>query len=1031
MLNVLATWPAAAAAPSQPQTGDLAVSIESDGVILTVDLPTYDMETLTHDGVSYQRVVVDGSDWPSAAAPGTPSLPQRGVMLAAPPTGAVTLELLDVNWQPVKGSFRIAPAPAAVLQGEGDAAQVVEQWQLDAAAYAQRTPTPTQPATLDEEGWLRGYRFVRLSLHPFQFTPADGTLRVATTMRLRLRFSEPAARSTAATDPRFAAAFEAIFANFAQAQAAGWQVRPDAPDKPADPAGRAANTDPAIKVTVNADGLTRVSYAALQNAGVPAATLNSLNPRTFRLLDADVEQSIYVAGESDGVFNPTDSLMFYGQRNANPLSDDNNIYWLSWGGVNGLRMASQNVAPAAAPLAATLLATAHAEENLEYKQQRPFVDWLQPVVYDSWYYGQILTSRSVTFSGMAVDTASAVAPTLAVWLAGDKQNAGNYQVNFTLNSSATQSKSWSNTRILDGSLALPAGALANGNNTVVVQPVNLTGTGTDYSVWLDWLKLTYPYNGQYLADTPFTNPTAGLWRYQISALPAAAPWLLNIANPAQPKLLTDATTTGSGPYTLSWQMTTTASDKFLVVPDSAVRTPVALSIYQPSTLLDPTQQVDYLMITHPSLLTAIQPLADYHTANGMTVRVVNVQDIYDLYSDGSMSAAAIRSYLAYAYSSYTAPAPTYVLLVGDGSMNPRGYVVPGIATVRYNLIPPWLGGFDAWSGSSVSDNGYVRVQGSDLLGEMVISRLPVNTPAETTTVVNKTIQYPTTFPASRALQTLWVADNPDNDNPAYGTQFFMATEETASELLPQFTVNRLYWCVPGTNACPTDPWVYTNLTDIRAAVVNQWNAGQLLIHFTGHGSITTWAHEQLFRVYWINQLNNATAMPFLLVSSCTNGYFVSPQYDGIDEGLLRAEGRGTIGGFTGVTFDTLHPQTVLLNNFVEAVMDDRITQTGMAVTVARARAYASLSSPDNGRSAVGHSMSGDPALVLAQPAACARGDINCDGVYDIVDVQLVAAAWGNVAWSTTFNPRTDLVQNGRIDINDIAAIATLWQTPLP
>lgn len=210
----------------------------------------------------------------------------------------------------------------------------------------------------------------------------------------------------------------------------------------------------------------------------------------------------------------------------------------------------------------------------------------------------------------------------------------------------------------------------------------------------------------------------------------------------------------------------------------------------------------------------------------------------------------------------------------------------------------------------------------------------------------------------------------------------------------------------------------------------------MLVHFTGHGSITTWANEQLFRVYWIDQLNNGAALPFLLVSSCTNGYFVSERYDGIDEGLLRAAGRGTIGGFTGVTFDTLPPQTHLLTDFVQAVMQDGITQVGAAATVARARTFAALPAspsyaPENERSAVGHGLTGDPALALIEPDPCARGDVNCDGVIDIVDVQRVAAAWNSVAWTAGFNPRADLVRNGRIDIDDIIAIAGLWRTPVP
>ena len=1031
VLTPFLATPAAAADVHQLGKPDLTVTAETSGVLLDFSLPTYRVEEVTHDGVTYQQIALDGEGWWPGGQPGAPSLPERGLMLAVPPTGEVTVQVLDARRQALEGAYRLAPKPTGVLVEDGEGGgQVVEQWLPDPAAYAAESAGQAGQAEITQEGWFRGYRFVRLSLRPFHYDPASGQVQVATAMQVRVSFAEPAPAAPPAADPLFAPVFRASFENFDQA--AGWQTRPAPDAPPADAAQRVRTTDPWVKITVNVDGLYRVTYTDLQTAGVAPATLNSLNPRTFRLLDAGQEQHIRVLGEDDTIFDATDSIVFYGLRNTAPHSDDNNVYWLTWGGADGLRMAIQDATPGGASLAPGLLTTAHAEQNKEYKQQRPYVEWLQPVLYDNWYEAQVTVTRTVTFPGLQVDTASAVAPSLSVWMAGDKEARASYTVRFTLNNGAPSTRTWTNTRVLDGSVPLPAGALVNGANRVVVQPINVSGvSNNDYTVWLDWLRLTYPYNGQYLADATFSNPTDGQWRYQISNVPSATPWVLNVASAGQPKLLANAAAVGSGPYTIEWQATTTAVDRFLVVPEASVRQPAAAALWQGSTLLDANQQVDYLMIAHPTLLAAAQQLADTHTANGLSVRLVNVQEIYDLYSDGSVSAAAIRSYLAYAYSAYQTPAPTYVLLIGDGSVNSRGYAVSGVVNPRLNWIPPFYGGFDYWSGASVSDNGYVRVQGDDLLGEMIVSRLPVNNPSETTTVVNKIIQYPLTFPQSRKLNTLWVADNPDFDNPGSGTQFHMATEETLSPLQEQFQVDRIFFCVPGTNVCPPDPWIYTDIVAARAAVVSKWNQGHVLVHFTGHGSMTTWAHEQLFRVYWINQLNNAAALPFLLVSSCTNGYFVSERYDGIDEGLLRASGRGTIGGFTGVTFDTLPPQTHLLTHFVEAVMHDGITQPGAAATVARARTFAALTYPDNERSAVGHSLTGDPALALIAPDACAEGDVNCDDVIDIIDVQLVASVWNAVAWTPAYNPRYDVVRDGIIDVNDILAVANLWHTPLP
>jgi hypothetical protein len=1033
VLTPLLASPAAAGEVSRTGKPDLSLTTDATGVVLDLSLPPYRIVTIAHEGVTYQQIEIDGEGWWPGGQPGAPSLPERGLMLAVPPTGEVTVQVLEAQPQPVDGvslgdgsQAPLAPKPTGVLVEDEAGEQVVEQWLVDPAAYSLERWTPASQAEITEEGWFRGYRFVRLSLRPFQFDPANGQLKVAPAIRVRVSFSEPAPTASAPADPLFARIFQATFANYDQA--AGWQTRPEPQDMPADAAQRLLTTDPWVKVTVNTDGLYRVTYADLQGAGVSTAALNSLNPRTFRLLDAGQEQHIHVVGEGDNVFNTTDSIVFYGLRNTHPHSDDNNVYWLTWGRANGLRMAVQNAAPSGAPLAATLLTTAHAEENLAYKQQRPWVDWLQPVLYDHWYSGLVSTSKVVSFPGLKVDTASSVAPVLSVWLAGDIQQPTSYTIRFILNGGPLQSKTWSNARVLDGTVNLPAGLLVDGDNTVEVRPLT-----TAHAAWLDWLRLTYPYSGQFLSGATFNNPTSGPWRYQITGAPSATPWVLNVGQPGQPKLLSNVAASGSGPYTLAWQQTTTAADRYLVAPEAEVRQPATVAAWQGSTLLDANQQVDYLMITHPSLIGAIQPLAAMHGANGLSVRVVDVQQIYDLFSDGSQSADAIRNYLAYAYSSYQAPAPTYVLLVGDGSVNSRSYPLAGV-TLRANLIPPFYGGFDAWGGASISDNGFVRVQGNDLLGEMIVSRLPVNDASQTSTVVNKILSYPSTFPQNRALSTLWIADNPDNDNPVYGTQFHMATEETLAPLQPQFQVDRVYLCVPppaGPNNCPSDPWIYTNAIDARAAVVNKWNQGHLLLHFTGHGSYTTWAHEHLFRVYWIDQLSNATALPFLLVSSCTNGYFASEQWDGIDEGLLRAGGRGTIGGFAGVTFDTLPPQTHLLTDFMEAVMHDGITQPGAAATVARARTYGALPYPENERTAVGHGLTGDPAMALIEPDACAHGDINCSGLIDVVDVQLVAGAWNSVAWTPGYNPRADLVRDGHIDINDIMAVVNLWQTPVP
>jgi hypothetical protein len=97
---------------------------------------------------------------------------------------------------------------------------------------------------------------------------------------------------------------------------------------------------------VAADGLLKIDSTTLANAGFPVATVD---PRTIQIFAKERQVPLYVAGESDGVFNTNDFIEFFAARNDAwkdlPLWDDpahqNNPvfslyndtlrYFLTWG----------------------------------------------------------------------------------------------------------------------------------------------------------------------------------------------------------------------------------------------------------------------------------------------------------------------------------------------------------------------------------------------------------------------------------------------------------------------------------------------------------------------------------------------------------------------------------------------------------------------------------------------------------------------------------------------------------------------------
>ena len=104
--------------------------------------------------------------------------------------------------------------------------------------------------------------------------------------------------------------------------------------------------------------------------------------------------------------------------------------------------------------------------------------------------------------------------------------ASNYKLTLRLNGQPPVDMLWTNQQVLAGQQTLQAGALVNGTNTVVIEPINAAGQSNyDWTMWFDWLELTYPYSGAYLADAVFNNPDAGTWRYRITEAPSATPWI--------------------------------------------------------------------------------------------------------------------------------------------------------------------------------------------------------------------------------------------------------------------------------------------------------------------------------------------------------------------------------------------------------------------------------------------------------------------------------------------------------------------------
>jgi hypothetical protein len=348
----------------------------------------------------------------------------------------------------------------------------------------------------------------------------------------------------------------------------------------------------------------------------------------------------------------------------------------------------------------------------------------------------------------------------------------------------------------------------------------------------------------------------------------------------------------------------------------------------PSNLGDPSNGADYVIITHPDFGDSVLPLANRRAAQGLRTMVVDVQDIYDEFSYGLFDPQAIRDFLAFAYGSWQPPAPSYVLLVGDGNYDPKDNLGRG----EPNYIPPFLACVDPEYCEVATDNRYVCVNGPDIYPDMHIGRLPVKTAAEADAVISKIVIYEQTPLADWRSQALFVADDPD---PEAGDFPAISDYIADNHLPPSHTAHKVYYL----------DGPYTSPGDVTAAIIDGINEGRLLVHYFGHGAVQFWGGELFFveddyHRHDIDSLSNSPRFPVVLQMTCYSGNFTYPSAPGTDlsclsESLVRAEGRGAVASWASTGVGHSEGHKLLDTGFFTAVFTDGVLEVGAAATQAK------------------------------------------------------------------------------------------------
>lgn len=315
---------------------------------------------------------------------------------------------------------------------------------------------------------------------------------------------------------------------------------------------------------------------------------------------------------------------------------------------------------------------------------------------------------------------------------------------------------------------------------------------------------------------------------------------------------------------------TKTARRLLALPSDSFLHPASITSNQSSGLNQSSNAADLLIISHQNFVSSLPTLVAQRRAQGFTVMVVNLDDVYDEFSYGLHSAQAIRDFLARASTQWSKP-PRYVLLVGDGTYDPRDYFQLG----SFDFVPTKL--VDTSLMETGSDDALSDFD-NDGIPEIPIGRLPVRTAAEADRVISKIVNF---SPANVPQTALMVADT----QGSYYFNFEQANDQ-ASTLLPAgMTVQKVYRRLQPSDAAT------------RASIISRLNSGAALVNYSGHGNIDVWTGAPIFSGGDAMNLTNGNKLPLVIVMDCLNGYFVAPALDCIGESLMKAPNGGAVASF--------------------------------------------------------------------------------------------------------------------------------------
>lgn len=749
------------------------------------------------------------------------------------------------------------------------------------------------------------------------------------------------------------------------------------------------------KLGVVSNGVYKVTYEQLRSMGF---NMSTLDPQTLRIygngggalpelnsvprIDDLAENPIEVAGETDGVFNTTDYILFYGRgpdqwkydapakyfKHVNHPYSDTTYYFIT--------SSPQPGPPKRITISPSVTDPATVQVNSFTDYRLHESDALTPVTTNiksgrEWYGEEFDYQLSYDFDFLFPDIDVSTPVTVKTRAIARAKTSSTFSVSFngsplyTLSCGAVAMEYDKDYGSLDTETA---SRTADGPNIRI--SVTYNKPNSIAKAWLDYVELNARRFLKMSGDMMHFRDDKSIGAGQV------AEFNLNGANPnikiwdvTDPVNVTAQEALYSS-GTINFRVLTPVLKEFIAFTGNSYLVP-ALSGRVANQDLHGVGQPDMVIIAPPGFMAEAERLASFRRQQqGLEILVVPPFQIYNEFSSGTRDVSAIRDFMKMLYDrAGTDPEkmPQYLLLFGDGSYDNKNRIpnnnnwIPTFQSVNshspissyvsddyYGLLDDVEGGWE--SGSTVF---------ASVALDLAIGRLPVQDVDQAHKLVNKIIHYsdPATFGDWRNAISL-IADDEDGNLHLEDadSQYMYITNKTK-----RYNFDKIYFDAYQQVATPGG----SRYPEVTQAINRRMNSGGLLMNYIGHGGEIGWAHERVLGISDINSWNNYDKMPILFTATCSFSRWDDPMHvSGGEQALLNMKG-GAVALVTTTRVVVASGNKALNTAFYQAMLDSSI-QAGSRLgdIFVRSKNNGQLIATINTRN---FSLLGDPSLPFAVP----------------------------------------------------------------